>query len=253
MELNKIYNEDCLEGMRNITDKSIDMILCDLPYGTTVCKWDEVIPLDILWTEYSRIIKESGVIVLTGAQPFTSRLVMSNLKDFRYEIIWEKDRPSNPLVANKRIMPQHENILIFYKKQPTYNPQKVIRLDKNKRKPDLDLKNSHKTETKGNAILNRSIYNADNYRHPYSIYFAPCVKNGAIHPTQKPVKLFEYLIRTYTNIGDIVLDNCIGSGTTAIACLNCNRNFIGFEKEIKFYDLAVDRIEKTLMEPKLAM
>ena len=253
MEINKIYNEDCLIGMQRIPDKSIDAIICDLPYGITACKWDSIIPFGPLWEQYNRVIKDNGAIVLFGAQPFTSRVVMSNLNDFRYEIIWEKDRPSNPLVANKRIMPQHENILIFYKKQPTYNPQKVIRLEKNKKNSNPDLKNSHKTETKGNTLLNSSTHNADDYRHPYSIYFSPCVKNGSFHPTQKPVKLIEYLIKTYTNEGETVLDNCMGSGTTAIACLNTNRNFIGFEMDKTYYQIGCDRIRGALREPKLAI
>lgn len=249
--INQVFNEDCLEGMKRIPDKSIDMILCDLPYGTTACKWDVIIPFGPLWVQYERIIKDNGAIVLTASQPFTSALVMSNQKMFRYEWIWEKDRPSNPLLANKRVMPQHENILVFYKRQPTYNPQKETRLEKNRRKPDEDLRHSHTTDTKGDTVLHRSVFNADPLRHPYTINFFPCVKNGSTHPTQKPVALFEYLIKTYTNEGETVLDNCMGSGTTAIACINTNRNYIGFEKEEKYFNIIQERIKKHTPQLKL--
>ena len=239
MELNKIYNEDCLVGMQEIPDKSIDAIICDLPYGTTACKWDNVIPFEPLWEQYKRIIKNNGAIVLFGSQPFTSALVMSNTKWFKYELIWEKDRPSNPLLANKRIMPQHENILIFYKNQPVFTPQKVKRLEKNLRANKNNNNHTHTTDTKGKTKI--IVSDGTEYRHPYSINFFSCVKRGGLHPTQKPVELLEYLIKTYTNEGDLVLDNTMGSGTTNLACIKLNRKSIGIEKEKQYYDVAVRR------------
>ena len=240
IELNKIYFQDCLEGMKLIDDKSIDMILCDLPYGTTTCKWDVIIPFDKLWFQYKRIIKENAAIILTATQPFTSLLINSNLDLFKYELIWEKDRPSNPLIANKRIMPRHENILIFYKKQPKFYPQKEIRKEKDKRNNIKDC--SHATDTKGNINLITSIGNSSHV-HPSSIIKDMGRGNG-LHPTQKPIKLFEYLIKTYTDEGNLVLDNCIGSGTTALACINLKRNFIGFESNEEYYKIACNRIRQ---------
>ena len=247
IELNKIYNEDCIsensnEGMNRITNKSIDMILCDLPYGVTARnKWDEILPFDKLWERYERIIKDNGAIVLTASQPFTSKLIISNLKLFKYEWIWEKTSATGHLNAKKMPMKAHENIVVFYKKTPTYNPQKTTG---HKRKVS-------KAEHKIDCIMTTN-YNEHGFttydsteRYPRSVQvFSTDKQKEALHPTQKPVALFEYLIKTYTNEGMTVLDNCMGSGTTAIACMNTNRNYIGFELDNTYYELANKRIEE---------
>ena len=230
---------DCLELMKDIPNGSIDMILCDLPYGTTACKWDTIIPFDKLWEQYERIIKDNGAIVLTSAQPFTSALVMSNPKMFKYEWIWKKERPTNPLLCKKQPPKYHENILVFYQKQPIFNPTKVLRKEENKRnnKP-RNYKDNTKADTKkyGEMVLSGN----DDLIYGSNILEIPMQRG--IHPTQKPVALFEYLIKTYTNENDLVLDNCAGSGTTAIACLNTNRQFIVMEKEQKYYNIILKRV-----------
>ncbi|MDN6423930.1 MAG: site-specific DNA-methyltransferase, partial [Tetragenococcus koreensis] len=233
--LNKIYNEDCLEGMKRIPDKSVDMILCDLPYGTTACKWDSIIPFEPLWEQYKRVIKDNGAIVLTASQPFTSVLVNSNLKDFRYEWIWEKNQGVNFLLAKKQPLKVHENILVFYKKQPNYNPQ----IEKGK--PYVSGRGDSGEVT--NKIKKIQIKNKGT-RYPKTVQ--KIKREFGLHPTQKPVALFEYLIKTYTNESETVIDNCMGSGTTAIACINTNRNYIGFELDKDYYDIAIERISKTL-------
>ena len=239
MELNKIYNEDCLIGMDKIDDKSIDMILCDLPYGTTKCKWDIVIPFDKLWKQYKRVIKDNGAILLFGKQPFTSDLVNSNRDMYRYELIWEKTRAGNSMQVKKQPSAIHENIEVFYKKQPTYNDLKFKvdekYMDKRKSIRDSFYKSEHYS-----GVMKRKA--DDGMRHPQSILPFNSVWHTGMHPTEKPVELFEWLIKSYTNEGDIVLDNCIGSGTTAIACINTNRNYIGFEKENNYYEMCLERI-----------
>ena len=233
MELNVVYNEDCLEGMNRIEDKSIDMILCDLPYGTTQNKWDSVIPLDKLWNHYNRIIKDNGAIVLTAQTPFDKILGCSNIEMLKYEWIWQKSQGTGHLNAKKMPLKNHENILVFYKKIPLYNPQ----------------------FTKGKSYTCKSGSGSSNYnaqksvitinnglRYPLSVIYFENNKDK-LHPTQKPVELFEYLIKTYTKEGDIVLDNCMGSGTTAIACMNTNRNYIGFEIDKGYYDIILERIK----------
>ena len=241
MELNKIYNEDCLIGMKDIPDKSIDMILCDLPYGTTACKWDTIIPFEPLWEQYERVIKDNGAIVLTASQPFTSKLVMSNTKIFRYDITWDKVAVSNPFLANKRPLRSHEDILIFYKKQPTYNKQMREGI---KRKRGVS-KSKRTTGTLGNSILPNSSDDTSNLKNPNTVLtISNANKINRLHPTQKPVALFEYLIKTYTDEGETVLDNCMGSGTTAIAAINTGRNYIGFELDEGYYKASLDRIEK---------
>lgn len=231
MELNKIYNEDCLEGMKRIPDKSVDMILCDLPYGTTACKWDAIIPLEKLWEQYERVIKDNGAIVLTASQPFTSTLVSSNYKKFRYEWIWEKNQGVNFLLAKKQPLKVHENILIFYKRMPNYNPQMETGKPYTSGKGDSgEVTNKvKKIQTKNKGT-----------RYPKTVQ--KIKREFGLHPTQKPVTLFEYLIKTYTNEGETVLDNCMGSGTTAIACINTNRNYIGFELDEQYYEASIDRI-----------
>lgn len=239
LDINKIYCGDCLEVMTSIDDKSIDMILCDLPYGTTACKWDAVIDLNLLWSQYKRIIKDNGAIVLTCQQPFTSLLIISALDIFRYTWCWNKNYHPNYMNANKMHTKSFEDIAVFYKYQPTYNPQKEMGLpyvDKRKSKGRIA---SEVYGTKPSGI-GRDV--SDGMRMPNGIINISGKSNKNVHPTQKPVGLFEYLVKTYTNEGDLVLDNCIGSGTTAIACMNTNRNFIGIEKEQKYVDIANGRI-----------
>lgn len=240
MEFNKIYNEDCLEGMKRIPDNSVDMILCDLPYGTTQNKWDSIIPLDKLWEQYERIIKDNGAIVLTSQTPFDKVLGASNLKMLRYEWIWEKNKATGHLNAKKMPMKAHENVLVFYKKLPTYNPQGLIE----KSVPTIN-KGARGKKIQGAGGTNYGISNKDAVQthtgYPRDILYFP-VDMKPVHPTQKPVALFEYLIKTYSNEQDIVLDNCMGSGTTAIACMNTGRNFIGFELDEDYYNIANKRI-----------
>ncbi len=220
--VNKITQGDCLDIMRQIPTGFVDMILCDLPYGTTRNKWDSVIPIDKLWEQYLRIIKSNGAIVLTAVQVFASQLVISNSELFKYDWIWKKTIASGQLNVNKQPLRTHEHILIFYKKQPTYNQQYT-----NGTPYSINRKVTFKGE--GYNKQRDSQKHNDGFRHPTSVldFSNPRVKNG--HPTQKPIPLFEYLIRTYTNKGDIVLDNCIGAGTTAIAAINSGRRFIGIE------------------------
>ena len=241
---NQVIHGDCLEVMPTIPDKSIDMILCDLPYGTTACKWDTVIPFEPLWKEYKRLIKDNGAIVLTASQPFTSALVMSNPDMFKYEWIWDKVAGGNPF--NNKWMPMKvtENILVFGKSRVNYYPLLTNANPKNIR-PQKPSK--QKTEIMG-KFKNGFIPKGDpNLRYPKNLIkfdsrAKECNSLNRLHPTQKPVALFEYLIRTYTNEGETVLDNCIGSGTTAIACINTNRKYIGIEKEEKYVNIARERI-----------
>jgi len=240
LELNKIHNGDCLELMKDIPDKSIDMILCDLPYGTTKAIWDQIIPFEPLWNQYERIIKDNGAIILTASQPFTTTLITSNKKNYRYNLVWKKSRPSNPFLANKQPLKYHEDICVFYKKQPTYNPIKT-RGQKN---------HSSKGSHSKHELLDSNYEwkpNVSNEKYPSSIIEVKSTDSTRnFHPTQKPVSLFEYLIKTYTNEGETVLDNCIGSGTTAIAALNTGRFFIGIEKEQEYVDIANERIRKAV-------
>lgn len=240
----QLIKGDCLVEMQNIPDKSIDAIICDLPYGTTACKWDSIIDLDLLWCQYNRVIKDNGAIVLTAAQPFTSALVMSNPKIFKYEWIWQKSHPTGHLNSKKQPMRQHESICVFYKKQCTYNPQMIKKsyLDKRTKSGQFKKVDVYNSFTK----VDRQIDVTDGY--PKTIqYFATPFKGGegGLHPTQKPVALFEYLIKTYTNEGDTVLDNAMGSGTTGVACKNLNRSFIGIEMDDKYFEIAKERINNT--------
>jgi len=240
---------DCLELMQDIPDKSIDAIIADLPYGTTDCKWDSVIPFEPLWEQYKRIIKDNGAIVLFGSQPFTSALVMSNPKMFKYEWIWEKSNPSNIALANKQPMKYHENVCVFYKKQPIYNKQMIPRENNSisvAHKSNYVYKNRGSEQTSlGQISVDSRRYDAK-WKNPSSVLkvnsLRPNSKEKVNHPTQKPVALIEYLIKTYTNEGDLVLDNTAGSGTTAIACLKTNRQFIVMEKEQKYYDIILKRV-----------
>lgn len=238
LEINKIYNEDCLEGMKKIDDKSIDMILCDLPYGTTACKWDSVIPFDKLWEQYNRIIKDNGAICLFGSQPFTSKLINSNIEMFKYCWVWNKKKAGNIFLAKYQPMKIHEDIVVFSKKTHKYNPIKVPR-DKVKRS-----KNYGTGETMGgNREKENKIYEYTD-KNPVSIIeVSNAVQKGKLHPTQKPVALLEYLIKTYTKENELVLDNCMGSGSTAVACINTKRNYIGFELDENYFNIAKKRIK----------
>jgi len=242
--LNKIAQGDCLEVMKRIPDGSVDMILADLPYGTTRNKWDSIIPLDELWTQYERIIKERGAIVLTAQTPFDKVLGASNLKLLRYEWIWEKDRASGHLNAKRMPMKAHENILIFYKRLPKYNPQMTYG-----HKP-ANTSGRRLKETTNYGKFDNIITGGQTSRYPRSVQKFNVVNSahGIVHPTQKPVALFEYLIRTYTNEGEVVLDNVIGSGTTAVAAVNTGRNFIGIEKEPEYADIARRRVDEVLAQ-----
>lgn len=232
--INKVLHGDCLELMKDIPDKSIDMVLCDLPYQTTRNHWDVIIPLEPLWEQYERIIKDNGAIVLFGQTPFDKVLGASNLKLLRYEWIWEKNVATGHLNSKRMPMKKHENILVFYKKQPNYNPQMEIgKPYKNKRKAINDSGSNY-------AYIERKDTINKGERFPNSILKFDREIN--LHPTQKPVPLLEYLIKTYTNEGELILDNCIGSGTTAIAAINTKRNFIGIEKEIEYVNIANQRI-----------
>jgi len=234
--MNKVICGDCLEVMKDIPDKSIDMILCDLPYGTTACKWDTIIPFEPLWEQYKRIIKDNGAIVLTATQPFTSALVMSNPDMFRYEWVWDKKIPSGMAYCRYQPMRQHENILVFCKSKTIYNPQLTQR--------DKPIKAGSNSQSElNNRGLEKPLKKTYTTKQPTTLLEFMKVRQEAIHPTQKPVALFEYLIRTYTNEGDLVLDNCAGSGTTAIACKNLNRNYILIEKEPKYIEIIKKRLD----------
>ena len=235
-----LFWADCFDVFPLIADKSVDAIIADLPYGTTACKWDSVLPFDKLWEQYKRIIKDNGAIVLTASQPFTSALVMSNPKMFKYEWIWDKHIPRNFINAKIMPMQKHENVLVFGKGKLKYNPQMTLR-----DKPVI-VKNYSKKDKDSVYKLNSDGSNSKSYtythRNPDTIILDCWEANkDKIHPTQKPVALFEYLIKTYTNEGDLVLDNCMGSGTTGVACVNLNRDFIGIEKDPKYFEIAVSR------------
>jgi len=250
LEENKIHLGDCLDLMPSIPSKSIDMILCDLPYGTTACEWDSIIDMSRLWQEYERVIKDNGAIVLTACNEFTFALYNSNPKMFKYRWIWKKSLATGFLLAKKQPMRNFEDVLVFYKKQPTYNP---ISFRKGKiEHRDMNLKNINCNVYAQNR-LKRRVLNED--RLPTTILEFQSTNNGSkgssIHPTQKPLALFEYLIKTYTNENEIVLDNCSGSGTTAIACMNVNRRFICIERDETYHRKSIERLANH--EPLLHM
>lgn len=237
---------DCLDRMQEIPDGSVDMILCDLPYGTTACTWDSVIPFEPLWAQYKRLVKANGAIVLTASQPFTSALVMSQPKLFRYDLVWDKvNRITGALNANRMPMCRHESILVFYARQPTYNPQFQNR-------PPVSggqQINSGKHTVAGDSYV-RSPRVFPDKTHPTSIVFVPGAgtDHTGLHPTQKPVPLLEHLIRSYTNSGDTVLDNCFGSCATGIAAYRLGRKFIGIEKDDGYYTIGVNRMQQEITE-----
>lgn len=239
----QLLNGDCLQLMKQIPNKSIDMILCDLPYGTTSCKWDSVIPFEPLWEQYNRIIKDNGAIVLFGSEPFSSNLRLSNLKNYKYDWVWKKERPTNIFQVKHRPAKYCENIMVFYKKQCTYNENKIA---SNGRIVKNNPKGKHSITTALNEIK-VTPYIDDGTRHPSEILeYKRDVQTCRLHPTQKPVALLEYLIKTYTNEGDLVLDNCMGSGSTGVACVNTGREFIGIELDENYYNIAKNRISQAL-------
>jgi site-specific DNA-methyltransferase (adenine-specific) len=230
---------ECLAEMAKIPDNYIDMVMCDLPYGTTQCKWDSVIPFDALWREYKRICKPTAAIVLTAAQPFTSALVMSNIKDFKYQWVWDKVVGRGHLVAKKRPMANHEDVCVFYRSAPTYNPQMVQKV-----KPERGKAMEHsRTAIVGGSTTGAQGDVIRTHSYPKTIQVFPSESNrDKLHPTQKPVALMEYMIKTYTNEGMTVLDNCMGSGTTGVAAVNLGRAFVGIERDPAYFKIASERI-----------
>jgi site-specific DNA-methyltransferase (adenine-specific) len=240
LPINQVYLGDCLELMNKLDDNSVDMILCDLPYGTTACAWDVIIPFEEMWKQYRRVTKPNAAIVLTAAQPFTSALVASNIKFFKQELIWSKGKGSYPLIAKKRIMQAHENILVFCYGRLPYNPQMM---------PGKPYKAPRTGGNRTNSITGTKADKAgfkqeDNtgFRYPLSVLDYSIHCGSKLHPSQKPTELFEYLIKTYSNPGDVILDNTAGSGTTGVAAVNTGRNFILMEKEEKYWQVCKDRI-----------
>ena len=234
----QVFLGDCLELYKNIEPKSIDLILTDLPYGTTQNKWDVIIPLDKLWEEYERIIKDNGMICLTSAEPFTSTLITSNKKLFKYDLIWDKKLSSGFLNAKRMPLRRHEQILCFYKKLPIYNPEMVTR--GKVRKKGITTETGKHTSNYGK--FENSVVENNEYYPTSIIEVSNANRKDKLHPTEKPVELFEYLIKTYTNEGETVLDICMGSGTTGVACKKTGRHFMGIEKDEKYFEIAVNRI-----------
>jgi DNA modification methylase len=254
----ELIQGDCLEKMKDIPDGSIDMILCDLPYGTTACKWDTVIPFEPLWEQYNRVAKPNGCIALFGNEPFSSALRLSNLSAYRYDWYWQKDKAANFLFGNKMPLKVIEVISVFYSALPTYNPQKEINpkgVSKRHLSPNPSKISKNVKEVMGDSWKETEMDETQNYhgKHyeadkllPKQLVYFSREQRGKVHPTQKPVALVEYLIKTYTNEGDLVLDNCMGSGTTGVACKNLNRNFIGIELDAEYFKIAEKRINENL-------
>ena len=236
----KLYNGDCLEVMKDIPDKSIDSIICDLPYGTTGCKWDIIIPFEPLWEQYNRIIKDNGAIILTATQPFTSKLVLSNIKGFKHEWIWQKEQGVGFQIVKYKPLQEHESVLVFTAngEKVNYYPikEKIEKVKKIKRNG-----NNGNSET---SPLKYSDNRASIYTEKYPTSIKKFKRDKGLHPTQKPIALLEYLIKTYTKEGETVLDNCMGSGSTGVACINTNRKFIGIELDSNYYNIAKQRIDE---------
>lgn len=241
MQRIELFNDDCLHKMLEIDDKSVDLILCDLPYGSTQCSWDSIIPFDELWEQYNRILKESGIIVLFSSGLFTIDLINSNRKDFKYKLIWKKNVPTGMSSAKYRPMKYYEEICIFSKKSGTYNPQMKERVGVGKACYNYDHYCGESNHVKYDKVKKR--YDPD-FVQPSDVLEFNVVpnRNGKVHPTQKPIDLLEWLIKTYSNENDLVLDNCMGSGSTGVACVNTNRNFIGIEKDNHYFEIAKSRI-----------
>ena len=245
-----LINGDCLEEMKNIPDGSVDAIITDPPYGITACKWDSAIDFDKMWEQLNRVIKKNGAIVLFGSEPFSSALRMSNIKNYKYDWIWIKNIPTGFWNAKKQPMKKHENISIFYNKQVNYNPQMIKRTNyefKQCYRKNDSKSNVGKSFGSGIKKLIRKTKDEQWLKNPnMDIYFdIEDIRNGTGHPTQKPVKLMEYLIKTYTNENETVLDFTMGSGSTGVACKNTNRKFIGIELDKKYFDIAKERIDNT--------
>lgn len=226
----RLIHGDCLEEMKKIPDGSIDLVLTDPPYGTTACKWDTIIPFEPMWEQLKRVTKKNGAIVLFGSQPFTSALVMSNVKMFKYEWVWDKVIQGNPLIAKYQPLKVHENIVVFSSKKENYRPQMI--------KGKMRIKGGGKSKLWN---IPNPYYESDEY-FPKTILTFSNAKRDMVHPTQKPVALMEYLVKTYTNEGETVLDFTMGSGTTGVACKNLNRNFIGIELDETYFNIAKSRI-----------
>lgn len=245
-----LFQGDCLEIMQHIPDKSVDMILCDLPYGTTACKWDVIIPFDKLWAAYERIIKDNGAIILFASQPFTSALGASKIELLKYSWVWEKSRPTGHLNAKHQPLTGFEDVLVFYKKKPLYNPQGLTQVNLVVKNSASDLRRN-----KNNVTSTVSGRLKESYTQTFSNYPRGILRfqseNNRVHPTQKPEALLEYLIKTYTNVNEVVLDNTMGSGSTGVACVNTQRNFIGIEKDDKYFAIAEDRIRDAVKERSL--
>lgn len=245
-----LMHGDCLERMKEIPSGSVDMVLCDLPYGTIACKWDVIIPFDKLWAEYRRVAKQDAAIVLTSCQPFTTALIHSNIAEFKYTWVWHKNTTSGFVMAKKQPLRNHEDVTVFYRKQPTYNPEFELR-DLNaasKKRFEYDF-----TSTKGENVLQGGLPKVEfipiskTHRYPTTVkkFNSVPTASGRLHPTQKPLELMEYMVKTYTNEGETVLDNCMGSGTTGVACANLNRKFIGIEMDEGYFNIAKERILKS--------
>jgi DNA modification methylase len=250
----QLIHGDCLEKMKDIPDGSVDFILCDLPYGTTACKWDVILPFDELWEHYDRIVKGNGAIVLFASEPFASYLRISNIRHFKYDLVWDKKRPTGQLNAKKQPLRQHEMICVFYDKQCTFNP--IFHKNRLKREFIGKIEKSKKmSDDYGEQYDYISNISSSSLSYPRSIIEQTTVignsREKVAHPTQKPVALLEYLIRTYSNENDLVLDNCMGSGSTGVACVNTNRRFIGIEKEENYFEIAQKRINAERKQLKL--
>lgn len=243
----ELLHGDCLELMKDIPDGSVDMILCDLPFGTTSCKWDKVIPFEPLWEQYKRIIKDNGAIVLFGSEPFSSYLRLSNIKGFKYDLVWQKSKSGSAFTAKYRPVNKHEMISVFSKggKKTKYNPQmtKGKPYKRTHKISEADI-NNHQIGFNRKEVVSVN----DGYRYPITVLDFPQKwrRQDQVHPTQKPVALCEYLVKTYTNEGDTVLDNCMGSGSTGVACVNTNRNFVGIELDKQYFEIATKRIAEAL-------
>jgi DNA modification methylase len=240
--IESLIHGECLEKLKDVEDKTVDLILTDLPFQTTQNKWDIIIPFEPLWEQYGRIIKDNGAIVLNSMQPFTSQLICSKLEWFKYELIWQKNKPRGFLNAKKQPLRTHESIVVFYKNQPTYNPQKTTghKPVNSYTKHTSDGSNYGKTKTDISG-------GGSTERYPTSILNFPVVNNDSeekYHPTQKPVELCEYLIKTFTNEGDLVLDSCMGSGTSCLAAKRLKRQYVGIEKDAEYYKIATERLQK---------
>jgi site-specific DNA-methyltransferase (adenine-specific) len=250
-----ILEGDCLEKMAEIPDGSVDMVLCDLPYGTTACKWDTVIPFEPLWEAYRRVCKKNAAIVLTASQPFTSALGASRIDMLKYSWVWEKSRPTDFLQAKHKPLKGFEDVLVFYQSRPTYNPQGTTKVNRTVKNTGTKSRGRSSKKVNGDQTIHNTVTGADEndcYKQTVTGYprgILPFAQDsGALHPTQKPVALMEYLIKTYTLPGETVLDNTMGSGTTGVACMNTGRRFIGIERDPGYFQIAKERINEELLK-----